>query len=150
MYLPDVRLGARRERLDRRRYAFAVLAGVRGTSAAVRLVRADTDASRLQKPERRLRAAADRVQSPEPHPHDHEQAAAVSALGFDNMRTRAPVRPGDKLCVRATITGARHSNSHADCGILELYSEMYNQDETVVFSLNEAFLVKRRNTEDAA
>lgn len=81
---------------------------------------------------------------------EHEPTAAVSALGFNNMRTRAPVRPGDTLRVRATITGTRHSKSHPDCGILELDSEMYNQDDTVVFSIDEAFLVKRRSAENAA
>ena len=76
------------------------------------------------------------------------QIAAVSALGFDNMRTRHPVRPGDELRVRSTVTEKRSSASRPELGIVSAYNEMFNQDDIVVMSFDHAFLVAKKTTED--
>ena len=72
VHLSDVRLGARTVRLHRRGHLLALLARVRGSSAAVRLVprRARTSSAA---------SAADRVRAPEPELHGDEQAHAARA-----------------------------------------------------------------------
>lgn len=71
---------------------------------------------------------------------------AVSVLGFDKVRVTHPARPGDTLYVRSEILALRRSKSRPDCGIVETFNEMYNQDDVVVMSLNNAFLVKCDST----
>ncbi len=73
-----------------------------------------------------------------------EPADALSALGFNNMKMLAPIRPGDVLSKKETVTAARHSKSRPGCGIVETYSEMFNQDGTLVFSVDCALLVRCR------
>ncbi len=71
-----------------------------------------------------------------------DHLAAVSVLGFDNIRVKHPARPGDVLRVRSEIVGLRRSNSRPDCGIVETRNEMYNQNDIVVMFADNAFLVK--------
>lgn len=73
-----------------------------------------------------------------------EKAAAVSALGFNNMKMRLPIRPGDRLRVRYTITDKRPSGSHPNVGVVSVESEMFNQNDEIVFSVENAFLCKMR------
>ena len=73
-----------------------------------------------------------------------DQIAAVSALGFDNMRTRHPARPGDKLKVRTTVTSTRLSKSKPELGIVCASNEMFNQDNVIVMSFDHSFLVQRQ------
>lgn len=73
-----------------------------------------------------------------------EKTAAVSALGFNNMKMRAPIRPGDALRVRYTVTDKRESNSLPHVGVVSISSEMFNQNDEIVFSVDNAFLCKMR------
>ncbi len=70
--------------------------------------------------------------------------AAVSILGYNNIKITAPVRPGDTLHTRLIIESLRDSKSKPGLGIVELSGELYNQSEEKVFSVTEAFLIKRR------
>ena len=74
-----------------------------------------------------------------------DHLAAVSVLGFDNIRVKHPARPGDVLRVRSEIIAMRKSNSRPDCGIVEARNEMYNQNDIVVMFADNAFLVKCRS-----
>ncbi len=74
-----------------------------------------------------------------------EKWAAVSALGFDQIRLHAPVRPGDVLSYRATCIEKRPSKSRPDCGIVEYRGEMLNQKNEVVFSIVSAALHSMRD-----
>ncbi len=78
-----------------------------------------------------------------------EKWAAVSALGFDQVKLHAPVRPGDVLTYRAVCAGKRPSKSRPDCGIVEYRGEVLNQKEEVVFSLVSAALHSMRNPENS-
>lgn len=78
-----------------------------------------------------------------------EQMAAVSVLGFNNMRVTHPARPGDVLYVSSEVIKLRKSNSRPDCGIVETHNEMYNQDGKVVMSTDNAFLVQCANRSPA-
>jgi len=73
-----------------------------------------------------------------------DHLAAVSVLGFDNIRVKHPARPGDVLRVRSEIIALRRSKSRPDCGIVETRNEMFNQDNIVVMFADNAFLVKCR------
>ena len=77
-------------------------------------------------------------------PLEGEVPAAVSALGFDNMRMRAPARPGDVLWYRSRVMRKRPSASRAGCGIVELEGELFNQDDEVVLSYENAALIRMR------
>lgn len=74
-----------------------------------------------------------------------EHMAAVSALGFNNVRALHPARPGDVLYVRSEVTGLRRSKSRPSCGIVETANEMYNQHGVTVMTADNAFLVSCRN-----
>ncbi len=73
------------------------------------------------------------------------KSAAVSALGFSNMQMRASVRAGDTLYSRYKVTNKRLSNSRPDMGIVEVSSEMFNQNDEVVFVASNAYLCKCRD-----
>jgi acyl dehydratase len=73
-----------------------------------------------------------------------EPSAAVSALGIDKLRVRAPVRPGDELTLRIRTLECRESRSRPELGIVRNENELVNQHGGVVFSSEVAFLVSRR------
>ena len=75
---------------------------------------------------------------------DDEKTAAVSALGFDQLRLLAPVRPGDELRARSEITDVRRSRSRPGIGIVSSRGELRNQRDEVVFSLASAALIRCR------
>ena len=77
------------------------------------------------------------------------RSAALSALGFDKLRLRAAIRAGDSLRTRAVVKEKRLSNSRPHCGIVTMENEMYNQHDTVVFTLEHSFLIKCRAYDDA-
>ena len=64
--------------------------------------------------------------------------APVSSLGspgIDELRWLKPVRPGDELLVRVTITETRRSQSKPDRGIIRSFLEVLNQKDEVVMSM---------------
>lgn len=73
-----------------------------------------------------------------------EHFAALSILGFNNIRVVHPARPGDRLFVRCEVLSLRASKSRANCGIAETRNIMYNQDGTDVMYADNAFLVERK------
>lgn len=77
-----------------------------------------------------------------------DPVAAVSALGFSNMRTLLPVRPGDQLKMSEEVIEARLSNSHKNCGILTMSCEIFNQNKEKVFIYETAFIARCRPSED--
>jgi acyl dehydratase len=72
--------------------------------------------------------------------------AAVSALGFTDVKLHAPARPGDVLSLRATCMSKRESQSKPDLGIVQHHTELINQNDEVVFSYVSAALHKKRPT----
>ena len=61
--------------------------------------------------------------------------ASLASPGIDELRWLWPVRPGDKLRVRATIVEARRSQSKPDRGLVRTKIEALNQDDRVVMSM---------------
>ena len=76
--------------------------------------------------------------------HYREPSAAISGLGFNDIKLHAPARPGDVISQKATWVSTRTSESRPDCGILKAVSELYNQEGELVFSVGTTILMQRR------
>lgn len=68
--------------------------------------------------------------------------AAVSALGFNNLKMLMPVRSGDVLRKTETVLEARLSSSRAGCGILSMRADLHNQRDELVFTAETAFIIR--------
>jgi acyl dehydratase len=73
------------------------------------------------------------------------KVASLPSPGIDELRWLRPVRPGDTLRVRATVTEARRSRSKPDRGIVRSFVEVLNQDGEVVMSLRPMNLMRCRD-----
>ena len=78
-----------------------------------------------------------------------KQSAAVSALGFDKLQWRAPVRPGDVLRSAYTVISARVSESRPTLGVVTTRCRMFNQRGETVFTLECSYLIERRSDVNA-
>jgi acyl dehydratase len=63
------------------------------------------------------------------------KVASIGSPGLDQVRWFKPVRPGDILSLRVTITETRRSRSRPDRGIVTTYIEVLNQDRETVMSM---------------
>ena len=61
-----------------------------------------------------------------------------------SLRWTRPVRPGDRLSLRATVTEARRSQSKPDQGIVISLVEVLNQNGELVMSLKPIGLMRCR------
>lgn len=60
--------------------------------------------------------------------------SSLGSPGVDELRWPRPVRPGDVLRLRATVTEARLSRSKPDRGLVRTSVELVNGGDEVVFS----------------
>ena len=75
---------------------------------------------------------------------DEDRVAAISALGFNNMKLKSPARPGDELKAKMTVIEKRSSRSNPAAGILAMQNEITNQHDELVFVYEHAgFYLKR-------
>ena len=70
--------------------------------------------------------------------------AGMGSPGVEAVRWLKPVRPGDVLRARATISEVRRSQSKPDRGIVRSLIETLNQDDTVVMTLETVGMVACR------
>ena len=70
--------------------------------------------------------------------------AALVSPGIDELRWLAPVRPGDTLTVRVSVTEAVPSRSKADRGLVKSYVEAMNQHGETVLTMKAMNLIRRR------
>ena len=75
--------------------------------------------------------------------------ASLGSPGVDEIRWRAPVRPGDTVRVMVTVVGRRMSRSVPDRGIVEMDWEMLNQRDEVVLSMRGPVFVRPRPSLEA-
>lgn len=61
--------------------------------------------------------------------------ASMGSPGIDELRWPRPVRPGDRLRVRATVLEAKRSQTKPDRGMIQFLQEAINQDGEVVMSI---------------
>jgi acyl dehydratase len=66
--------------------------------------------------------------------HYLSRVATLPSPGIDELRWVLPVRPGDRLRVRVTVTEARRSRSKPDRGIVRSLVEVLNQRDEVVMT----------------
>lgn len=64
--------------------------------------------------------------------------------GVDELRWRAPVRPGDAIRVEVTVEDARVTRSRPDRGVVRTYVETINQRGEVVLSFKAANFILTR------
>jgi len=61
--------------------------------------------------------------------------ASMGSPGIDELRWLKPVRPGDRLRARVTVTDLRRSSSKPDRGVIHFHQEAINQHDEVVLSM---------------
>lgn len=77
--------------------------------------------------------------------HYLSKNASLSSPGVDELRWLAPVRPGDVLSLRVTVTETRRSASKPDRGLLRSAIEVLNQRDEVVMTMAAMNLVTCRH-----
>lgn len=76
--------------------------------------------------------------------HFISPVASMGSPGIDELRWLKPVRPGDRLRARVTITDTRRSTSKPDRGIVQIRQEAINQDGEVVLAMRGMGMYKCR------
>jgi acyl dehydratase len=70
----------------------------------------------------------------------------LASPGLDELRWLRPVRPGDRLSLRATVESARRSRSKPDQGIVTSLVEVLDQNGEVVMTLKPISLMRCQPT----
>ncbi|KZY48292.1 acyl dehydratase [Roseovarius sp. HI0049] len=70
--------------------------------------------------------------------------ASMGSPGMEHVRWLLPVRPGDTLRVKATVTASRPSASRPDRGRTTILYEVLNQKDEIVMSYNAIHILRRR------
>ncbi len=76
--------------------------------------------------------------------HYLTHVASLASPGLDELRWLKPVRPGDKLSVRATVLKAVPSKSKPDRGAVTSFIEVINQADEPVMTLKVVNIIARR------
>ena len=76
--------------------------------------------------------------------HFLSPASSLGSPGVDELRWPRPVRPGDVLSLRVTVTAARRSASKPDRGLVHSLIEVLNQQREVVMSMRAMNLLRCR------
>lgn len=76
--------------------------------------------------------------------HMEEPTAAVSGLGWNNIKMHAPVRPNDEIYSKVKCLEARPSKTQPGCGIVTAQNNLFNQRGELVFTAEVSFLVMCR------
>ena len=66
----------------------------------------------------------------------------IAFLGFENLKFTKPVKPGDTIHARLTVT-ERRETSKPDRGVMKRQLQVVNQRGEVVLEAIQAFLLKR-------
>jgi len=72
-------------------------------------------------------------------------SASLGSPGVEELRWTAPVRPGDTLTGRVTVTDVQPSATNPNRGTVFTTSEVFNQDGTLVMSLKARGFFARRS-----
>jgi acyl dehydratase len=71
-------------------------------------------------------------------------SASLGSPGIEELRWTAPVRPGDTLTGRSTVTEVRPSSKEPRRGTVFTSNEVFNQDGTLVMSFRARGFFARR------
>jgi acyl dehydratase len=76
-----------------------------------------------------------------------EDTSFMGAPGIEEVQWLAPVRPGERLTVRATVLETRPSRSRADMGFVKFHYEMFGAGERKLMTLTVIPMFGRRGAE---
>jgi acyl dehydratase len=71
-------------------------------------------------------------------------SSSMGSPGVDEVKWLAPVRPGDRLSVRATVLETRASVKRPEMGLVNFLFEMFNQAGVPVMTLTTTSMFGRR------
>jgi len=74
----------------------------------------------------------------------NQRVASLGSPGFDDLRWRRPVYPGDTLRVRLRCIDTKPSQSRPSMGIARFQVETLNQNDDVVMSFISIAMIARR------
>ena len=74
-------------------------------------------------------------------------ACAMGSPGFDRLRWKKPVRPGDTLTVMATVTEASPARDDSGRNLIKLRFETTNQNGEPVLEMHTLHYVRARHAE---
>jgi itaconyl-CoA hydratase len=69
---------------------------------------------------------------------------STAVLSWDNIKFTSPVKPGDTISLKTTVTGRRESSSQPDRGIVNLRQEVLNQHNEVVCTFDRSLMLLKR------
>jgi acyl dehydratase len=72
------------------------------------------------------------------------ELAVIASFGFDEVRFRAPGRPGDMVRLRLLWVEKRLSNSRPGIGIAKHFCELTREDGVVLLSLYDTVMIAQR------
>lgn len=73
-----------------------------------------------------------------------EHVASLGSPGFDDLRWRRPVRPGDRLRATSEAIDKKPSESRPDMDVVRFQVNTLNQDDEVVMSVITIAMIARR------
>ena len=73
-----------------------------------------------------------------------KESSALASPGVDEIRWLKPVRPGDRLSAKVTVTDATPSRSKPDRGLVRHFCELSNQHGEIVMTMRTLALFARR------
>jgi acyl dehydratase len=71
-------------------------------------------------------------------------SSSMGAPGVDEVKWLLPIRPGDRLRLRATVNETRASNSRPDMGFVRFAFELFNAADERVMTLTTSLMMGRR------
>jgi acyl dehydratase len=77
-------------------------------------------------------------------------SSSMGAPGVDEVRWLAPIRPDDRLRLRATVRDTRASNSRPDMGFVRFDFELFNGRGERVMTLTTSLMMGRHRAAGAA
>ena len=79
-----------------------------------------------------------------------QESSSLGSAGIDELRWLKPVRPGDTLRARLTITAVKPSSRHPERGTVFTLGELFNQGgERVMFVRSSGMFGRRPGATDA-
>lgn len=74
----------------------------------------------------------------------------MGGTGVDEVRWHGPVRPGDRLTVRATVLETRESSSRPELGFAKVLFEMFNAAGQKLMTMTPNMMLARRRPVQSA
>ncbi len=74
----------------------------------------------------------------------------MGGTGVDEVRWHGPVRPGDRLTVRATVLETRESSSRPELGFAKVLFEMFDAAGQKLMTMTPNMMLARRRPVQSA